>query len=66
VVLIDEGRVVAEGTHDELLAGHERYRQVLAAAALDGEAVAEAEAALEREAEAQRQSGEREGSSNVG
>jgi ATP-binding cassette subfamily B protein len=60
VVLIDEGRVVAEGTHDELLAGHERYRQVLAAAALDSDAVAEAEAALEREA------AEREGTSNVG
>jgi ATP-binding cassette subfamily B protein len=66
VVLIDEGRVVAEGTHDELLARHERYRQVLAAAALDSDAVAEAEAALEREAEAQRAAADREGSSNVG
>jgi ATP-binding cassette, subfamily B, bacterial len=31
VVLIDGGRVVATGTHDELLATDERYRQVLAA-----------------------------------
>ncbi len=30
VVLLDEGRVVAEGTHDELLATNERYRDVLA------------------------------------
>ncbi len=30
VVLLDEGRVVATGTHEELLAGSERYRQVLA------------------------------------
>jgi ATP-binding cassette subfamily B protein len=34
VVLLDDGRVVAEGTHDELLAGEARYRDVLAAAAL--------------------------------
>jgi ATP-binding cassette subfamily B protein len=33
VVLLDEGRVVAEGTHGSLLAGEPRYRQVLAAAA---------------------------------
>jgi ATP-binding cassette subfamily B protein len=33
VVLMDEGRVVAEGTHDELLATNERYRWVLAQAA---------------------------------
>jgi ATP-binding cassette subfamily B protein len=32
VVLIDEGRVVAEGTHEGLLASNERYRQVLARA----------------------------------
>lgn len=31
VVLIDEGRVVADGTHAELLATNERYRDVLAA-----------------------------------
>jgi ATP-binding cassette subfamily B protein len=35
VVLLDEGRVVAEGTHDELLAGNERYREVLARQAGD-------------------------------
>ena len=33
VVLLDEGRVVAEGTHDELIATNERYRDVLAASA---------------------------------
>ena len=33
VVLIDDGRVVADGTHDELLARDDRYREVLAAAA---------------------------------
>lgn len=33
VVLLDEGRVAAEGTHDELLAGNARYREVLAQAA---------------------------------
>jgi ATP-binding cassette subfamily B protein len=38
VVLIDGGRVVAEGTHDQLLARHERYREVLAAAAVSGAA----------------------------
>jgi ATP-binding cassette subfamily B protein len=32
VVLIDEGRVAAVGTHDELLATNMRYREVLAAA----------------------------------
>ena len=32
VVLIDGGRVAAEGTHDELLASSDRYREVLAAA----------------------------------
>jgi ATP-binding cassette subfamily B protein len=31
VILLDEGRVVAEGTHDRLLADDERYRRVLAA-----------------------------------
>jgi ATP-binding cassette subfamily B protein len=34
VVLLEAGRVVAEGTHDELLAREPRYRTVLAAAAL--------------------------------
>jgi ATP-binding cassette, subfamily B, bacterial len=33
VVLLDGGRVVAEGTHDELLESSERYREVLAQAA---------------------------------
>jgi ATP-binding cassette, subfamily B, bacterial len=31
VVLLDDGRVVAQGTHHELLATHQRYRDVLAA-----------------------------------
>jgi len=31
VVLIDDGRVAAQGTHTDLLATNERYRQVLAA-----------------------------------
>jgi ATP-binding cassette subfamily B protein len=33
VLLLDEGRIVAEGTHEELLAGSDRYREVLARAA---------------------------------
>jgi ATP-binding cassette subfamily B protein len=33
VVLVDRGRVAAEGTHASLLAGDDRYREVLAAAA---------------------------------
>ena len=32
VVLLDEGRIVAEGTHDDLLATSARYREVLARA----------------------------------
>jgi ATP-binding cassette subfamily B protein len=31
VVLVDDGRVAAHGTHDELLETNERYREVLAA-----------------------------------
>ena len=31
VVLLDEGRVIASGPHEELLAGEPRYREVLAA-----------------------------------
>jgi ABC-type multidrug transport system fused ATPase/permease subunit len=30
VVLLDEGRVMAEGTHEELVVSSERYREVLA------------------------------------
>ncbi len=32
VALLDHGRIVAEGTHDELLATSQRYREILAAA----------------------------------
>lgn len=32
VVLLDDGHIVADGTHDELLATSERYREVLASA----------------------------------
>ena len=40
VVLLDKGRIVASGTHDELVTTSERYRQVLAqGAALDAERV---------------------------
>ncbi|HEY3831669.1 MAG TPA: ABC transporter ATP-binding protein [Acidimicrobiia bacterium] len=34
VVLLDGGRIVADGTHDDLLASSERYREVLARAEL--------------------------------
>jgi ATP-binding cassette subfamily B protein len=37
VVLLDRGRVVAEGTHDRLLATSERYREVLASAEAEGD-----------------------------
>jgi ATP-binding cassette subfamily B protein len=33
VILLDEGRILAEGTHEQLLIENERYRQVLAQAA---------------------------------
>ena len=53
VVLVDEGRVVAEGTHQSLLGTSARYRQVLASAARreaaaegDGEAAPAAEVAV--------------------
>ena len=36
VVFIDEGRVIAQGTHDELLASFQRYREVLAQAEAAG------------------------------
>jgi len=43
VVLLDDGRVVAEGTHDELLQSSERYREVLAqAAAIEAASTVEA------------------------
>jgi ATP-binding cassette, subfamily B, bacterial len=45
VVLIDGGRVVAEGTHASLLSGDGRYRAVLAAAAAHEAALAAAERA---------------------
>ncbi len=35
VVLLDGGRVVADGTHDDLLATSARYREVLARAAAE-------------------------------
>jgi ATP-binding cassette, subfamily B, bacterial len=38
VVLLDEGRIVAEGTHDELLSNSDAYREVLAAASAELEA----------------------------
>lgn len=36
VVLIDDGRAIAQGTHDELLASSQRYREVLAQAEAAG------------------------------
>jgi ATP-binding cassette subfamily B protein len=33
VVLLDQGRAIAEGTHEELLASSERYREILAQSA---------------------------------
>ena len=42
VVLLDDGKVAATGTHEELLATNERYRAVLAALAeLDDEPTAD-------------------------
>jgi ATP-binding cassette subfamily B protein len=40
VLLMDEGRVIADGTHDDLLANEPRYRQVLAQLVADEEAAA--------------------------
>ncbi len=36
-MLVADGRIVADGTHPELLATSETYREVLAAAAADEE-----------------------------
>jgi ATP-binding cassette subfamily B protein len=44
VVLLDEGRIVADGTHQSLLASSDRYREVLAAAAQRDEAEVDADA----------------------
>ncbi len=41
VVLVDEGRVAAEGTHEALLAGNARYREVLASAEVGPETEAD-------------------------
>jgi ATP-binding cassette subfamily B protein len=41
VVLVDGGRVIADGTHEHLLATDERYREVLASAEAESEAVAD-------------------------
>jgi ATP-binding cassette subfamily B protein len=43
VVLLDEGRVIATGTHDALLATNDRYRSVLAALAELDDDIAHAE-----------------------
>ena len=44
VILVDEGQVAADGTHEELLATSARYREVLASSGgpdADGKAVAD-------------------------
>jgi ATP-binding cassette subfamily B protein len=41
VVLLDEGKVIASGTHGQLLVDEPRYRDVLAAMAHDAESSAE-------------------------
>ncbi|HEY5077294.1 MAG TPA: ATP-binding cassette domain-containing protein, partial [Acidimicrobiia bacterium] len=38
VVLLDEGKVVADGTHERLLATSPRYREVLARASIETDA----------------------------
>jgi ATP-binding cassette subfamily B protein len=53
VVLLDEGRIVADGTHASLLASSARYREVLASAnAADAEAAAAAAAAGDEDEDA--------------
>ena len=46
VVLLDGGRIVAEGTHEGLLQTNERYREVLAKVAAAVPASASAEEAV--------------------
>src|SRR5262249_6075444 len=50
VVLLDGGRVVAEGTHEHLLLTSDRYREVLAAAEARAAAVTATESDAEVEA----------------
>ncbi len=52
VVLLDEGRIVADGTHASLLATSSRYRQVLASAATSASASASEHADFDVEQEA--------------
>jgi ATP-binding cassette subfamily B protein len=45
VVLLDDGRIVAEGPHEDLLAASARYREVLASSHIDPESAAVPETA---------------------
>ncbi len=49
VVLLDEGRIVAQGSHSQLLATNERYREVLAAAEQAGVTAEQAEGGTEHD-----------------
>ena len=49
VILVDDGRVAAHGTHDELLVSNERYREVLAALSAEEAAAAEEQRLLAAE-----------------
>jgi ATP-binding cassette subfamily B protein len=51
VVLLDAGHVAATGTHDELLASSQRYREVLAALADDDAADDDADDDIDTDAE---------------